>query len=107
MTDLAANPMMGRWRIVEADLWDRAFLDLVEPAYILFTKRESEFAFGAVTGAMDCRYGKRNASFTWLGNDEMDEASGSGEAFLEGDVALTIFLRFHNGDEAELKAIKT
>src|SRR6202022_29069 len=28
--------LLGRWRIVEADLWDRAFLDLCGPAYILF-----------------------------------------------------------------------
>jgi hypothetical protein len=24
--------LVGRWRIVESDLWDRAHLDLVEPA---------------------------------------------------------------------------
>jgi hypothetical protein len=24
--------LIGRWRIVEADLWERDYLDLVEPA---------------------------------------------------------------------------
>ena len=27
---------LGRWRIVEADQWDRDYLDLVEPAFIRF-----------------------------------------------------------------------
>ena len=30
------HPLLGKWRIVEMELWDRDFLDLVEPAYIRF-----------------------------------------------------------------------
>jgi hypothetical protein len=26
--------LIGHWRIIEADLWDRGYLDLVEPAAI-------------------------------------------------------------------------
>ena len=26
--------LIGTWRIIEADLWDRDYLDLVEPAYL-------------------------------------------------------------------------
>lgn len=106
MTHPSGFAVIGKWRIVEADLWDRAYLDLMEPAYIQFSNDRGEFAFGAVTGGMDCQYGKRLASFTWLGNDEMDEASGYGEATHEDDGTLTIELRFHTGDEAQLKAVK-
>ena len=28
--------LKGRWRIVETKLWDKDFLDLMEPAYIAF-----------------------------------------------------------------------
>jgi hypothetical protein len=30
------HPLLGKWRIVEMALWDRDFLDLVEPASISF-----------------------------------------------------------------------
>jgi hypothetical protein len=43
--------LKGRWRIVEVEAWDKDFLDLVEPAYILFGETGSEFAFGCVTGS--------------------------------------------------------
>ncbi len=49
--------VVGRWRIVEADLWDSDYLDLVEPAYISFGEDgRGEFAFGAVHGSMDLEY---------------------------------------------------
>jgi len=44
--------------------------------------------------------------FTWTRNDEMDEASGWGEAEIEENRTLTITLRFHLGGEAQLKATK-
>ncbi len=34
MSRAVAYPLIGEWRIVEADLWDRDYLDLVEPASI-------------------------------------------------------------------------
>ena len=40
------------WRIVEADLWDRDYLDLVEPACITFGEDgHGEIAFGALQAA--------------------------------------------------------
>jgi hypothetical protein len=36
MTGRATSPIIGKWRIVSSDMWDRDFLDLVEPACILF-----------------------------------------------------------------------
>jgi hypothetical protein len=51
----AANcPLIGRWRIVEADLWDSDYLNLVEPAYITFGEGGTgEFAFGVVNATLD------------------------------------------------------
>ena len=41
--------MIGRWRIVEADLWDRGHLDLVEAAMITIgANGHGEIAFGAL-----------------------------------------------------------
>jgi hypothetical protein len=32
MTAVGNHPLIGRWRIVEAEPWDPNYLDLVEPA---------------------------------------------------------------------------
>ena len=43
--------LIGKWRIVEADPWDRDYLDLVEPAHITFGGNgHGDFAFGCVNG---------------------------------------------------------
>ena len=97
--------LIGKWRIVESDLWDRDFLDLSGPASITFgADGHGEFDFGAVHGDMDLKYGPGMARFTWAGFDEMDEVSGSGSAELDGDGSLVIKLSFHLGDDAVLKA---
>ena len=107
MTGRAASAIIGRWRIVSSDMWDRDFLNLVEPAYILFSPGgRGEFAFGAVTGSMDCSFSEDTATFTWPGSDEMDEVSGSGEAEPNDDGTLTIDLNRYLGDEAILVAKK-
>src|ERR1041384_1002773 len=48
--------LKGKWRIVETELWDSEFLDLMGHAYILFDGNGGgEFAFGCVTGQLHCR----------------------------------------------------
>jgi hypothetical protein len=97
--------LIGRWRIVEADLWDRDYLDLVEPAYMSFgSDGRGEFAFGVVNASMDLEYGIRIVFFTWAGFDEGDKVCGSGSAELEDDGTIEIELAFHLGDNAILKA---
>ena len=101
----AAHALIGTWRITEADLWDRDYLDLVEPASISFGKDgRGEFAFGAVHGGMELEYSPTTIFFTWAGFDEMDEVSGSGSAELGDDGNLEVELSFHLGDDAVLKA---
>lgn len=103
--DPARHPLLGKWRIVGMDLWDRDYLDLVEPAYIEFDARGGgEFAFGAVQGSLDLWYAPLSIDFTWVGSDEMDEVSGAGSAELAEDGTMTGEIRFHHGDESEFTA---
>ncbi len=70
--------LIGKWRIIEADPWDRDYLDLVEPAHITFAgDGHGEFTFGS-----------------------------DGSAELDDNGSLEIEIRFHLGDEAILKARK-
>ncbi len=71
------------------DAWDTAFLDLAEPAFILFEDTSSAFAFGCVTGA-----------FAWDGADEMEAACGDDWVKLQDDGSLVGEITFHNGDES-------
>jgi hypothetical protein len=105
MTITADHALLGRWRIVEADLCDRDYLDLVQPAYISFGRDgRGEFAFGAVHGDMELRHVPGAIFFTWRGFDEMDDVSGFGSAELDDDGSIEIELSFHLGDDAVLRA---
>ncbi|MDK1494667.1 hypothetical protein QN219_32660 [Sinorhizobium sp. 7-81] len=97
--------LIGCWRIVEADLWDRDYLDLVEPAKITIgANGHGEIAFGAMQAGLDLGYSTSMVSFTWAGCDEMDEVWGDGHAELLDDGTIEITFAYHNGDEAILKA---
>jgi hypothetical protein len=102
MTKRAAA-IVGKWRIVEANLWSRKGLDLVEPAYIRFD-RDGEFHFICVNGTIDGGFSSHSADFDWYGFDEMTETRGHGTAEVGDDDVLTIEIAFHQGDEAVLKA---
>ena len=100
--------LIGRWRIVEADLWDREYLDLVEPAVLIIgDDGHGEIAFGALQAGLDIEYGRSIVFFTWAGFDEMDEINGSGSAELLDDGTIEIEFAIHFGDEAIFKAKKT
>jgi hypothetical protein len=97
--------LIGRWRIVEADIWDRDYLDLCGPAAITITDHgHGEIAFGALQAGLDLAYSRSSIGFTWEGIDEMDEVSGDGSADLLDDGTIEIEFAFRNGDEAVLKA---
>ena len=58
-TPALARAFAGRWRIVEMDQWED--LDLLEPAHITFTGKDSgELVFVAVEADLDVRYGSRD-----------------------------------------------
>jgi hypothetical protein len=103
MTAPAGCQLIGRWRIVETDLWDRGYLDLSGPATITIgADNHGEIAFGALQAGLDLGYSSSMVFFTWAGFDEMDEVTGDGSAELLDDGSIEI--TYHNGDEAILKA---
>lgn len=102
-----SRPIVGRWRIVEADLWDCDHLDLCGPATLVIGAHgQGEIAFGAMQAGLDIDYGPDEIGFTWSGFDEMDQVTGSGSAKLQEDGSLQIEFEYHNGDEAVLKAVR-
>ena len=107
MSGLADCQVIGRWRIVGSDTWDRDYLDLVEPAFITIDPGgRGELAFGVVNASLDLEYSQTVVFFPFEGSDEGDEVSGSGSAELQEDGTLEIEIAFHLGDEAILKAVR-
>jgi hypothetical protein len=97
--------LIGKWRIVEADLWDKDYLNLVERAHLTMKgDGRGEIAFGAMNASLDLEYAHSIVFFTWAGLDEMDEVSGSGSAELTDTGTLEIEISYHLGDEVQLKA---
>ena len=87
--------LRGRWHVVETPGYDMAGAG----SYILFDQTGGEFALDCLTGSI---YGACNGNaveFEWDGNDEMDEASGSGWAKLRDDGTLQGEICLHNGDD--------
>ena len=99
---------VGRWRIVEMELWDQDFVDLESPGHIVFTRNgHGELHFGALEVTLDWRLdatGNR-VDFAFEGFDEGDEVSGKGWAELNGR-KLTGRIAFHLGDESGFVAQK-
>lgn len=105
MTPTEGCPLIGRWRIIKIDLWDRSYLDLVAPATLAIgADNHGEIAFGALQASLDLDYSPSMMFFRWTGFDEMDEVSGDGHAELLDDGFIEIIFAYHNGDEATLKA---
>ena len=96
--------LIGRWRIVEADLWDCAYLDLSGPATLTVTAQGGEIAFGAMEAGLNVEYARDSIGFRWAGCDKGDEVRGEGTAELLDDGTIEIEFAYHNGNEAILKA---
>lgn len=102
----AANcRLIGRWRIIGADLWDRRHLDLVEPATLVIgTGGHGEITFGALQAVLELGYSQSIVHFRWTGHDEMDEGLGDGHAELLDDGTIEITFANPDGDEVILSA---
>jgi hypothetical protein len=97
--------LIGRWRIVAADLQERGYLDLCGPATLdIRADGHGEITFGALQASLDLAYGYSDISFDWEGSDEMDEVRGSGSAELLDDGSLEIEFEYRHGDDLILKA---
>jgi hypothetical protein len=100
-----AKAFAGRWRIVEMDVWDNDFLDLVEVAHLTFKgSADGAIAFGALKGFLDVRYGTRDgaacAEFSWEGHDENDPACGRGWVVFGTSGRLIGHFYIHNADDS-------
>jgi hypothetical protein len=92
VTGPATCELVGWWRIVDADLWDRDYLDLVEPADLQIGREEwAEFAFGCVTAGGELEYSRTIVFLRWSGFDDGDEVSGDGSAELQDDRNRAVF----------------
>jgi hypothetical protein len=101
----AVTALVGRWRIVEMDLWDEEDVDLVAPGFIEFgPNHRGSLGFVAVQGGVDWREtsrdGRSGLEFSWEGFDDSDPASGRGWAVLEDDGSLRGHIYFHVGDDS-------
>ena len=96
--------LISRWRIFEADVWDRAYLDLSGPATLTITAQGGEIAFGAMEAGLEVEYARNSVGFSWAGSDGGDQVEGEGTAELLDDGTIQIDFAYHNGDEAVLKA---
>ena len=88
--------LVGGWRIVKADIWDRAYLNLSGPVTITITDCRGEIALGALEAKNEIEYSQSSVGFTWDGFDEMDEVSGDRSAELLDDGSIEIEFVYHN-----------
>lgn len=100
---------VGHWNIYETAMWNRAALDLIDPAHIAFDANgRGSLGFIAVSGYLGYEMGKRGRKeairFRWEGNDEMDEASGRGWAVITAKGDLEGEIDFQDGDKSTFKA---
>ena len=96
--------LVGRWRIVKADIWDRDYLDLCGPARLTITAQSGEIAFGALEAGLEVEYARDSIGFRWNGCEEGDQVEGKGTAELLHDGTIEIEFAYHNRDEAVPKA---
>ena len=104
------NPYLGKWRIIEMEMWDQEYIDMETEGHFLFGKDNlGSFHFGLVKGLIDYRLDKigefERVEFSWEGQDENDDALGRGWAILENDHLQGRFY-FHLGDDSWFKAKK-
>jgi len=105
---MSKNNFLGKWYILEMEMWDKDYIDAEVDGYILFnTDGSGEFQFGYVHGFINCKYTTKNnegiVEFTWEGNDECNLANGRGYVKLkENNIIGKIYI--HNSDDSEFTA---
>ena len=102
------NPYIGKWRIIEMEMWDQDFIDMETEGHFLFEDDDlGSFQFGLVQGQIDYRVEKmgeiERLEFSWEGQDENDATSDRGWALIKNDHLEGRFY-FHLGDDSWFKA---
>jgi hypothetical protein len=99
----------GLWHITEMETWGDEYLNMEVQAYIRIRRDGGgKFQFGLVSGQLDGEIVKHTEGerfeFTWDGNDECDEASGSGWLSSVRKNTLEGAIKIHRGDSSTLVA---
>ena len=99
------NNFTGKWQIYEMEVWDEDYFNMEVQAYIEINENDTgNFQFGLVSGDMDCESVGEKLEFTWDGNDECDEAQGSGWIKFKDENTLKGKIKFHQGDKSKFWA---
>jgi len=92
--------LIGKWRIIQTEAWDKQHVDLCGPVYIEIDARGlGNMAFGALEASVDSSFTPNGIDFEWSGADEGDQVSGTGWADLHEDGSLEGEIAYNNGDE--------
>ncbi|TFF22885.1 hypothetical protein E3C22_10520 [Jiella endophytica] len=97
-------PLVGKWRILSTEMWDRAALDECGPAYFLFGERQGEARLIVMELSLDCGFSKTMVHFDFSGSDEGMEVAGDGFAELREDGVIEGEISFTEGDECAFVA---
>jgi hypothetical protein len=95
--------LIGRWRIVEVDLWDRAHLDLCGPARLTIAAQGGEIAFGALDAGPEVEYARDSIGFHWAGCEEGARSRRRNRRTSRRPRPRDR-VEYRNGDEAVIKA---
>lgn len=92
----------GKWHIYEMESWDEDYFNMEVQAYIEIDENDmGNFQFGLVSGYLHGEIvGSDTLEFTWDGNDECDEAQGSGWIRLKDKNTLEGKIKIHLGDRS-------
>lgn len=107
---MGGNPFLGVWRIVQMDVWDQDYVNLVVPGHFTFEQdNQGKFQFGTVRGWLDCRLVRagdaERIEFSWQGHSDTDEACGRGWAVIK-DGGLHGHIFIHCSDDSAFGAIQ-
>jgi hypothetical protein len=100
---------VGKWDIIEMELWDKEYIDLVVPGHLTIEKDGTGFMqFGVVEVEVDCRHelinGSERLDFSFEGSEEGDHTCGRGWAQVAGG-NMKGRIYFHLGDDSAFSAV--
>lgn len=101
--------VLGTWHIYEIEQWDEDYFNMEVQAYITINQSGAgDFQFGLIAGGLDGDFVRdgdtERLEFTWEGNDECDEASGSGWLRLKSADEVEGSIALHGGDRSTFAA---
>jgi hypothetical protein len=107
----AEHGFIGIWHIYEMEMWNEDYFNMETQAYVEIQPNNlGDFQFGLVSGSLDGYLESINDTtrfcLTWEGQDEMDEAQGSGWLELVSSDEVEGLINLHLGDQSKFKAKK-